>query len=266
VAERVRTTLARHRILPDRRVTVSGGVSSCPQDANTREKLEKLADGALYWAKRNGKNICAVTSEVTATALSDERQDTLAPLYALVSTIDAEPLHTRDHSENVAAYAVALGQKLGLEGERIVRLRRAAFFHDIGKIAVDRSILAKPGPLDRDEWDRVKLHPGIGASMLMHAGLHEEARWVRQHHEQIDGRGYPDGLTGSQIAFEARLILVADSFEAMTSDRPYRAGKDVEAAIEELRRCAGTQFDPEVVDALVGLVARDELTVLALRG
>jgi len=160
---------------------------------------------------------------------------------------------------------VALGQKLGLDGERVVRLRRAAFFHDIGKIAVDRSILAKPGPLGPEEWDWVKLHPGVGASMLMNAGLHEEARWVRQHHEQIDGGGYPDGLVGSQIAFEAKVILVADSFEAMTSDRPYRAGMDVQDAIEELKRCSGTQFDPEVVDALLELVSRDELAVLALR-
>src|SRR5439155_14497032 len=115
------------------------------------------------------------------------------------------------------------------------------------------------------EWAEVRLHPGVGGSMLMHAGLLEEAQWVRQHHEQLDGNGYPDGIGGTEIALEARVILVADAFEAMTSDRPYRAGMDVGAALTELQTCAGTQFDPEVVDALVELVGRQELTILALR-
>ena len=266
VAERLRTAVARHRILPGRRVTLSGGISACPQDARTAEELGKRADAALYWAKRNGKNLCAIASEVTASAEEHGGDGALAPLYALVSTIDSEPLHTRDHSENVAAYAVAIGQHLGLEGEGIVKLRRAALFHDIGKIAVVRSILAKPGPLDEHEWMEMKRHPEVGASMLQHAGLHEEAEWVRQHHEQIDGTGYPEGLAGDEIALEARILLVADGFEAMTSNRPYRDGMEIESALAELDRCAGTQFDPIVVEALRGLVGRGELTVLALRG
>ena len=165
----------------------------------------------------------------------------------------------------MAAYAVALGQELGLSSERIVSLRRAAFFHDIGKIAVSRSILAKPSALDDAEWEEMKTHPAIGCSMLKHAGLDEEAEWVGQHHERMDGRGYPNGLSGDEIAEEARIIFVADAFEAMTSDRPYRKGMEVSAAVEELRKCAGTQFDPRMVDALAELVEQDRLTVLALR-
>jgi diguanylate cyclase (GGDEF)-like protein len=265
VAERLRTALSRHRILPDKRVTVSGGVSSCPQDATTREELERRADAALYWAKRHGKDLCAVSSEVVVESADGEREGMIAHLYALVGTIDDGHLHTRDHSENVAAYAVALGQAMGLDRERVVSLRRAALLHDVGKVAVSKMVLSKPGPLSLEEFEEIKLHPAVGATMVLHAGLAEEALWLRHHHERIDGGGYPDGLAGEDIPLEGRIIFVADSFEAMTSDRPYRAGMPVEDAVAELRRCSGTQFEPSIVEALAQLVDAGELTVLALR-
>jgi diguanylate cyclase (GGDEF)-like protein/putative nucleotidyltransferase with HDIG domain len=265
VAERVRTAISRAEIVPDRRVTVSGGVSTCPQDATAREELERRADAALYWAKRHGKDLCAVSSEVVVDDDGAEHEGVLAHLYALVATIDAQHLHTRDHSENVAAYAVALGQELGLDRDRVVQLRRAALLHDVGKVAVRGSILSKPSGLTDEEMDEIKLHPSVGATMLLHAGLVEESDWVRHHHERLDGDGYPDGLAGGEIALEARIIFVADAFEAMTSDRPYREGMSVADAMAELRRCAGTQFEPRIVDALERLVARDQMTVLALR-
>jgi putative nucleotidyltransferase with HDIG domain len=174
-------------------------------------------------------------------------------------------MHTRDHSENVAAYAVSLGRELGLDSDHIVRLRLAAHFHDIGKVAVSSSILNKPSPLTVAEMDELRLHPTVGATMLMHAGLREEAHWICCHHEWVDGGGYPNGLRGSEIPLEARIILVADAFEAMTSDRPYSAGVAPDEALDELRRCAGSQFDPEVVEALVDLVERRELPLLALK-
>jgi diguanylate cyclase (GGDEF)-like protein len=265
VAERLRTAISRHSILPGRRVTVSGGLASCPQDATRRDDLERRADAALYWAKRHGKDMCAVASEVVVDQDGGDRDGAIAHLYALVSTIDDSYLHTRDHSENVAAYALALGQALGLDRERVVSLRRAALLHDIGKVAVAEGILSKPTMLTDAEYTEVKLHSVVGGTMLAHAGLEEEASWVRHHHERVDGRGYPDGLIGTDIPLEARIIFVADSFEAMTSDRPYRDGMDVEDAIAELRRCAGSQFEPEIVEALAGLVEAGELTVLALR-
>jgi diguanylate cyclase (GGDEF)-like protein/putative nucleotidyltransferase with HDIG domain len=265
VAERLRTAIARHSILPGRRVTVSGGVATCPQDATAREELERRADAALYWAKGHGKDMCAVASEVVVDDGTTEREGSIAHLYALVSTIDDSHLHTRDHSENVAAYAVALAQALGLDRERVVALRRAALLHDIGKVAVGEGILTKPGKLTDAEYDEIKLHPAVGATMLQHAGLSREAAWVRHHHERLDGAGYPDRLAGGEIPLEARIIFVADSFEAMTSDRPYRAGMDVADAVAELRRCSGTQFEPRLVDALTHLVEAGELTVLALR-
>jgi diguanylate cyclase (GGDEF)-like protein len=264
-AERLRTAISRHKMLPDRKVTMSGGVASCPADATTVEELERKADVALYWAKGNGKNLCAVTSEVIVRDSPDDADGSLAHLHALVTMIDAQHLHTRDHSENVAAYAVALGRVLDLEADHIVRLRQAAHFHDIGKVAVSSAILNKPAPLDAEETTEMRLHPVVGATMLMHAGLTEEAHWVRCHHEWLDGCGYPAGLVGEEIPFESRIILVADAFEAMTSDRPYSPGIAVEEALDELRACAGSQFDPAVVEALVDLVERGELAVLALR-
>jgi diguanylate cyclase (GGDEF)-like protein len=264
-AERLRTAISRHKILADRRVTVSGGVACCPGDAVSLEELEHKADAALYWAKRNGKNLCAVASEVNLAEFDGNPDTRLAHLHALVTMIDAQNLHTRDHSENVSAYAVALGRELGLDPDHVVRLRQAAHFHDIGKVAVNSLILNKPARLTAEEMAEMRLHPVVGATMLMHAGLLDEAHWIRCHHEWIDGGGYPNRLVGNEIPLESRIIHVADAFEAMTSDRPYSDGIPVEDALIELRACAGSQFDPKVVDALVALVERSELSVLALK-
>lgn len=192
-----------------------------------------------------------------------ERTAVLTHLYALVAAIDAEPLHPRDHSQDVSAYSAAIGRELGLDDERLVPLRRAAFFHDLGKIAVSRSTLSKPAALDEREWAEIRTHPRIGAAMLVHAGLHREARWVAQHHEHLDGCGYPEGLAGDEIALEARIILVAEALQAMTGDRPYRRGMQVAQALAELHRCAGTEFDPEVVGALERAIESGELHGLA---
>jgi diguanylate cyclase (GGDEF)-like protein len=265
VAERLRTAVSRHAILEGRPVTLSGGVAALPQDGTTREELQRHADQALYWAKRNGKNMCAVASEAIADDAESVQQGMLAHLHGVVAGIDAEHLHTRDHSENVASYAVAISQELGLDPDRIVRVRRAAFLHDIGKVAVSHTILGKPAALTDEEFEAIKVHPQVGETMLHHAGLHDEAHWVGAHHERLDGAGYPHGLRASEIPLEARILFVADSFEAMTSDRPYRRGMPVADAVAELRRCAGTQFDPRVVETFAALVEGDRLAVLALR-
>ena len=265
VAERLRTAIARQEILPARPVTMSGGVSSCPQDGRTTDELQRKADGALYWAKANGKNLCAVASEAVLDDSRTDGMDMMSHFHAVVTAMDSQAFHTRDHSENVAIYTVALGQALRLDSERIVCLRRAGLLHDIGKIAVSESVLLKPEPLNDAEYEEMKLHSTAGATMVLNGGLSTEALWIRHHHERIDGDGYPDGLAGDEIPFESRIIFVADAFEAMTSDRPYRRGMDVEAALDELRRNSGTQFEPAIVDALVGLVEQGRLDVLALR-
>lgn len=264
-AERIRTAISRTRLIPDRQVTVSGGVASMPQDGTTRAELERRAGAALSWAKHNGRNLCAVAREIDPDDAPELVEGMLAHLHAVVAGIDSAHLHTRDHSENVAAYAVAIAQELGLDEERIVRLRRAAFLHDIGKIAVPDAVLSKPDRLTEEEFEQIKVHPAVGGHMLAHAGLHAEAHWVRHHHERVDGGGYPDGVALDDLALESRIIFVADSFEAMTSDRPYRQGMPVDDAVAELRRCAGSQFDPEIVEAMCALLERNQLRVMSLK-
>ena len=264
VAERLRTAVSRSRLLGDHRVTLSGGIASCPGDATQADELQRRADAALYWAKRNGRDLCAVASEVQQ-GDGEPADAVLVHLYALVAMIDARHRHTRDHSENVASYAVALGHELGLERERIVRLRRAAMLHDLGKVSVPETIINKPAALSHPETEAMRTHAQAGGMILSHAGLEAEAAWVRHHHERYDGTGYPDGLAGEEIPLESRIMFVADAFEAMTSDRPDRAGMPVADAVGELRRGAGTQFDPAVTDALERLVSEDRLALLALR-
>ena len=123
--------------------------------------------------------------------------------------------------------------------------------HDIGKLGVPDAILQKPGALDAEEWQEIRRHPEIGARILEHANLADIAEWVRAHHERVDGRGYPAGLAGAAIPTEARILAVVDAYEAMTADRPYRRSLGAHAAEAELRRAAGTQFDAEVVEALI---------------
>jgi len=171
-----------------------------------------------------------------------------ARLVSLVRRIDG------DHSANVAHYAVAISRRLGLGVRRTAHVRQAAYLHDIGKAMVPEDILSKAGPLTEEELALVRLHPAVGSTMLASAGLWPEVPLVRAHHERFDGGGYPDGLAGEEIPLEARILFVADSFDAMTSDRPYQRGMPVEDALDELRRCSGTQLDPCVVDVLLGLI------------
>jgi putative nucleotidyltransferase with HDIG domain len=228
------------------------------------ETLQKSADRALYWGKANGKNLCALASEIGALQLTDAGPRGPAHLHAIVAMIDDE-LHTSEHSDTVAGYAAALGRALSLPSEALFRLRHAGLLHDIGKVAIPQEILLKQGSLSDAEFAEIRRHPVVGAMILRHAGLAEESAWVRHHHERLDGRGYPDGLREDEIPLESRILFVADAFEAMTSDRPYRAGMEVEAALVELRACAGTQFDPGVVDVLCRLVRDDELVVAPRR-
>lgn len=158
-----------------------------------------------------------------------------------------------------------MAEELGLEDERIEKTHKAAMLHDIGKAVVPEEILGKPGALTEEERREIERHPSAGAEMLERAGMYDVAPLVRAHHERYDGHGYPRGLEGGEIPLESRIIFVVDSFDAMTSDRPYRRRSSVADAVTELRRCAGTQFDPGVVSALTTVLSGGRLAVRSLQ-
>src|SRR5207253_8234307 len=167
----------------------------------------------------------------------------------------------------VARYAAGIAQRLGWGGADLAYLRVAAMLHDVGKVSLPDQILRKPGPLSEQEYEEVKLHPVIGADFVNRVdGLSLIAIWVKHSHEHFDGSGYPDGLAGEAIPLASRILLVADAFDAMTSQRPYRQPMSAEAAIRELEGYAGTQFDPACVAGLLERLARAGDAGTALRG
>ena len=177
---------------------------------------------------------------------------TLESIRALTRAVEAKDPYTHRHSEQVAHYAAHLSEWLGMEEERIESIRIASLLHDIGKIGVPDAVLTKPGGLTEDEFDLVRQHPALGAEILQHISRFAvEAMLVRHHHENWDGTGYPDRLTGEEIPYGARVINVADSVDAMLMKRTYKDAYSVERMIDELRRCAGTQFCPDIALAAI---------------
>ena len=206
---------------------------------------------------RSSKRIVAQAGALEdALALRERTYD--ATLTALTSALDFRDNETGGHSDRVVAYMELLLEQMNIRGPELATLRRGALLHDVGKIGVPDNVLRKPTALSEGEWAIMKRHPEFGARII--AGipfLEDVARIVRHHHERWDGMGYPDGLKGDRIPLGARIFAVGDSFDAMTSDRPYRRGLLIDAAREEIRRCASSQFDPAVVTAFLSIpVAR----------
>jgi putative nucleotidyltransferase with HDIG domain len=171
---------------------------------------------------------------------------------ALAYALEAKDVYTSGHSQRVTEISVAIAKELGLPKESIEKIRLAGLVHDIGKIGVRESVLNKPGSLSEEEYEHVRLHSQTGEHILKPlVGDKEILKAVRHHHERYDGAGYPDGLKGERIPLLARIIAVADTFDAMTSERPYRKALTKEAACAEVERCRGTQFDPEAADAFL---------------
>jgi diguanylate cyclase (GGDEF)-like protein/putative nucleotidyltransferase with HDIG domain len=174
-------------------------------------------------------------------------------IEALAVALLERDRYTGEHSEAVIEMSGAVARNMGLHMPEVERVKSAALLHDIGKVAIPDEILHKPGPLTDDEWRLMREHPVIGERILrVLPGLGTVARIVRHEHERWDGGGYPDGLAGSAIPLGSRIIIAADTYHAITSDRPYRAARSHSEAVEELTRCAGTQFDPAVTAALIG--------------
>jgi diguanylate cyclase (GGDEF)-like protein/putative nucleotidyltransferase with HDIG domain len=238
-------------------ISVSVGVATSGQDIHTAADLLRAANRSLYAAKRLGRDRCVLYHPETLALLDSlraaepEGQEQLAAAILLAETLDLRDGGTARHSQTVARLAERVAQELAWAPERVERMRVAGLLHDIGKLGISDAILHKPGPLDDLEWDEMKRHPEIGARILEHAHLRDISAWVRAHHERIDGRGYPAGLAGESIPIEARVLAAADAYEAMTADRPYRRALSEEVAQAELRRGAGTQFDEQVVEALL---------------
>lgn len=173
-------------------------------------------------------------------------------IVAFVQAVDAKDPHTAKHSMKVAEYAVQIARELGFTDDEAERVRRAALLHDVGKIAVPGVILNKPGKLTADEWETIKRHPVDSVRIIEGVEYFRPyVAGVRHHHERMDGEGYPDRLRGEAVPLDARIIAVADAFDAMTSSRAYRPALSKEAAVTELKACAGRQFDEQVVLALI---------------
>jgi len=184
-------------------------------------------------------------------------ESSLEAIESLNATVDAKDPYTAGHSARVQGIALAVAKELGLARDRLDAIRFGGLFHDIGKIAVPDSILTKPAALDRDEYDAIKRHPADGAEIVSHfSRLHDAVPIIRHHHERWDGEGYPDRLAGDAIPLEACLVGLADAWDAMTTDRPYRLALSVDEAAAEVRRCRGAQFSPAVVDAFFAAFRR----------
>ena len=187
----------------------------------------------------------------------------MGSLAQLSAAIEARDPYARGHASRVTVFAQAMARRIGLDKERLSVLRLGALLHDVGKLTVPPAVLLKSGPLTEVEFIQVQRHPAAGVRMLRSLGAPREILpSVLHHHERWDGTGYPRGRAGERIPLEARILSVADSFDAMTSTRPYRAPRHTSDALDELRRCAGTQFDPDLVGVFAAAWAEGELDLL----
>ena len=222
-------------------VTASCGSALLPAQATTPSEALGLADRRMYAAKGSGSRASAArqSADVLLQVLSERNPE--------LST----------HLDEVTQLCEAVGHALAVPEDQMNHLLHAASLHDVGKAAIPEAILDKPGALDADEWSYIHRHTVMGERILAAApALAPAAKLVRSSHERIDGRGYPDGLAGEQIPLGARIIAACDAYDAMTADRPYRTAMSSEGALSELRACAGSQFEPEVVDALAAVITR----------
>jgi diguanylate cyclase (GGDEF)-like protein len=262
VAERIRKTIESKTSSRTMPITVSIGIASWPTDGVMKEEIIARADAALYRAKQAGRNRTCLSTDLikqpeptNITAELEARPRALSIIYALAATVDAKDHYTYGHSRKVSDYSVAIAEALDLPQDRIATIRAASLLHDIGKVGIPDSILSKEGPLTDEEWEPVRTHPKLGVEILRHIiDLVNCLPAILHHHEHFNGGGYPSGLKGDAIPLEGRILAIADAYDAMTSPRPYREQLSSQSALEELRRCAGTQFDPELVEVFCTLI------------
>lgn len=240
---------------PNGNVTVSIGISIYPDKAKNAIELFKSADDALYRAKFFDKNrVESYTSILDELKIDteDEHIDIITSIKTLISVINAKDKYTYGHVERVVIYSRLLADKLELNEKNKKELIYGAYMHDIGKINIPKEILNKNMPLTPEEWEIMKQHSVNGVEIIKSVeSLKEIAPLILHHHERYDGKGYPDNLKGNDIPYLVRMLTVVDCFDAMTSCRPYNKRKTYQEAIDEIKRCSGTQFDKDIVDSFI---------------
>jgi diguanylate cyclase (GGDEF)-like protein/putative nucleotidyltransferase with HDIG domain len=262
VAERVRRQIAEEMEKRAIAVTCSIGLASYPSDGMLSGELVDVADTALYNAKRTGGNRIFLSSKILSKPPDDggisgivTRPGSLSEVYDIASAVEAKDPYTYGHSKKVNIYAVALAEAIGLSPDEVSTLSAAALLHDIGKVGIPDKVLNKKGKLSKEDWETIKAHPKLGANIISNVPrLAPAVNSILYHHERWDGSGYPEGLKGEEIPIEARILAIADSFEAMTSARPYRPALSLEEVVTELREGAGLQFDPKLVEVFIDIV------------
>src|SRR3954447_13368236 len=243
-------------------VEVSGGATPL-KSGESLDALVEHADRALYAAKRRGRNRVLLASELTENDLVAERPEAIRIAEALAVAVGIREGAPPEHPAYVASLAARIARSLHLDSRTALRCELGGWLHDIGKLSVPERVLLKPMMLDAEEWEIMRGHPELGEKIVERIpALHAAGPAIRHHHERFDGDGYPDGLEGSAIPIEARIVAVADTFSAMTQLRPYASPRSREDAMLELLRCTGTQFDPTVVAALEDVLAAEDADAL----
>lgn len=248
-------------------LTLSAGVCTYPICARDAEQLLHRANLALLKAKENGKNTCVIYSSERSTQLSNPEMDANtenlhSTIYALTAAIDAKDHYTFAHSQNVAKYAAALARELGLDSVTQKIIHEAGLLHDVGKIGIPENVLTKAARLTDEEYAVIRKHVDISINIVKHLpNMTHVTPAVVAHHERWDGRGYPRGMSGERIPIEARCLAVADTFDAITSIRPYKAPLTTEFALQQIEQNMGTQFDPHVAQVFVRMVREGRIDV-----
>ena len=269
VAERIRQSaekMSAPEFGKNSRITASAGVATFPDHAKSKHSLILCADAALYSAKQRGRNrsmiydeSCSMlhhisTNHVGALLASED----FSALEALATVIDGRDKYTRGHSRSVMEISLAIGEKAGMSEEELETLKSASLLHDLGKIGTPEEVLDKK-TLDGSERMQIENHPNLGSQILRRVQeMSSILPGVRHHHERYDGKGYPSGLAGNDIPLIARIIAIADSYDAMTNHRPYRDAMSHEEAVAELKKCSGKQFDPELVEMFLGMISESK--------
>lgn len=261
---RIETTSMAEPNVSKRHLTLSCGLSVTPIFAKDDKQLIDQATKALHHAKLTGKNKTVIyDSKVHENLVNEESEENhMATIYALTAAIDAKDHYTFGHSQRVAKYASAIAQKAGAPPEEVQTIHQAALLHDVGKIGVPENVLTKFDKLDDHEYEAMKMHVEMSVTIIKYLpSFNHVIPAVLGHHERWDGKGYPRKIAGENIPFSARCIAVADAFDAITSNRHYKSQLSVDYALDEIERCAGTQFDPYLAQVFVHMVRNGELII-----